>query len=667
MLTRRSVLAATAAAAFWRPEMGAAAEIEPHALDDFFAAPVTRDAALSPSGKRLAVLIERKLNGKRKALVLTSDAAAPADIGQQVIVGDDSYDVNYVEWASEDRLLVTFTREFTRGGRPVIGSRLGRGDSAYSLRRVAAIDADGSDPVILFDNKNTLLRSNFDLSQIVDTLPDDPAHVLMLAAEPQSGAISIYRVNVNTGEAKFVERGGSSTFNFYTHNGVAVLREDAERRGSVVVIRARAPGEREWKVVRRMRGDQWRDFFVVTGTDRPDVLIVGARLEGEDVVSVRELNMRTLAYGAPLSQRAGRDAAGGAVDERRRLIATKYIDDRTTYDFTDKSLAAHYRAMNRFFDDEANVDLWDVDHTHTRFLARVSGPREPGSFYIYDKGAKRLDNLGALYPDLDPARLGKTEVLKVKTRDGAQITAYLTAPPTGRPGPLVVLAHGGPEARDQYGWDRQVQVFAAQGWWVIQPNFRGSGGFGRAFAQAGWRRWGDLMQDDVEDAVAQAIALRGLDARRVAIMGTSYGGYAALMGAAKRPDLYKAAVSICGVTDLPDILAWERREDESGDKWLYRHWVDRIGDPSSEMAKLEAASPRRLAKAFTMPVMLVHGENDGIVPVAQSRAMHRALKSAGKRVEYEEVRSAGHADWEDDVEHGLMKRYVALFSQGFKA
>jgi dipeptidyl aminopeptidase/acylaminoacyl peptidase len=416
-----------------------------------------------------------------------------------------------------------------------------------------------------------------------------------------------------------------------------------------------------------MRSDQRRDFFVVTGTDRPDVLVVGARLEGEDLVTVRELDLRTLRYGPPLFQRAGRDAEDGLVDEQGRLVAAKYLDDRVAWAPADKALSGHLRAMDDFFDRQANVHLFDVDATHTRFLALVRGPREPGSFYLYDKGAKKIEGLGSSYPNLDPERLGEMETLRVKTRDGASIDAYLTAPVGRAPGPLVVLAHGGPEVRDSYDWDRQAQVLAAQGWWVLQPNFRGSGGYGRAFAEAGWRRWGDRMQEDVEDAVAHAVALRKLDPARVAIMGTSYGGYAALMGAARRPDLYKAAISICGVSDLPEMLAWERREDETGDKWLYRHWVERIGDPRTDMARLEAASPRRVAAKLTMPVMLVHGEQDAVVPIDQSRMMHRALRGAGGTVEFREIARAGHADWEDEVEQELVERYVRLIGGAFKA
>jgi len=157
----------------------------------------------------------------------------------------------------------------------------------------------------------------------------------------------------------------------------------------------------------------------------------------------------------------------------------------------------------------------------------------------------------------------------------------------------------------------------------------------------------------------------GLDESRVAIMGTSYGGYAALMGAVRRPDLYKAAISICGLGDLADSLAYDRRDDESADGFVYNYWVSRIGDLRTDAAAIAAASPRLRAAEIDCPVLLVHGVNDRIVQVHQSRQMHEALRAAGKRSDYVEVSGAGHADWEDDVEQSLMERYVALFSRAF--
>ena len=399
-------------------------------------------------------------------------------------------------------------------------------------------------------------------------------------------------------------------------------------------------------------------------TDRPGIVLVSARAEGEDTETVREMDLHTLGYGAPMNARTGRDVMYGLKDSAGRYLGAAYYGARLEYEFNEPALVAHHRALNRFFEKDCDVHLTDVDVARNRFIAYVTGPREPGAWFFYDKEARAIVNIGARR-ELDIDRLGTSETLSVQTRDGVAIEAYLTAPPGGRPGPLVVLPHGGPEVRDTRTWDRQVQVLAAQGWWVLQPNFRGSGGYGENFARQGWTRWGDRMQEDVEDAVAQAIALRGLDAGKVAIMGTSYGGYAALMGAVRRPDLYKAAISICGLGDLPEMLDWENREDDTPGKQIYEFWTRRIGDPVTVMPMLEAASPRRRAVEIACPVLLVHGVEDRIVPVIQSRRMRDALRGAGKTVELVEIDDAGHADWEDSQEQVLMIRYVALLRQAF--
>jgi dipeptidyl aminopeptidase/acylaminoacyl peptidase len=241
------------------------------------------------------------------------------------------------------------------------------------------------------------------------------------------------------------------------------------------------------------------------------------------------------------------------------------------------------------------------------------------------------------------------EALRVTTRDGAEITAYLSRPIAAPKGPLpmVVLPHGGPELRDQLDWDLFAQTYAARGWLVLRPNFRGSGGYGKAFADKGRRRWGDLMQEDVEDCVAHVVGKGWADPARLAICGGSYGGYAALMGTVRKPDLYKVVVSIAGVSDLLEELATTRKED-GADSAVYAYWLATIGDPKADEAMLVAASPARRAAEIKAPVLLLHGTRDGIVDPKQSKIMAKALKAAGKTYEHVEVKGAGHRGWSID-------------------
>lgn len=639
----------------------AAAQAAPYPLETFFTPSRTRAAVLSPSGRRIAILEQLGTEAEPQGVIDLIESSDPEGARRRIELG--AIEAEALEWANDDRLLVRVAIKGNTGTRTMTGSNRRVEGVEFVSRRILSVGADRGDAVIMFQDQRQRLRHSLDMGRVVDLLPQEPDHVLMTAWE-RDGVLGLHRVNINTGSAERIERGGGGTFAWQTQGGVAVMRHDINTRGTMETVYARAPGESDWKLVRRTRVVDAPDFAWVGETDRPGIVLVSARAEGEDTENVREMDLRTLAFGPPIDKRDGRDVMYGLKDSAGRYLGAAYYGERLEYTFSEPALVPHHRALNRFFDNDCDVHLTDVDVARNRFIAFVTGPREPGAWFFYDREARAIVNVGAAR-QLDPARLGATETLSVQTRDGSAIEAYLTAPPGGQPGPLVVLPHGGPEVRDTRAWDRQVQVLAAQGWWVLRPNFRGSGGYGLAFARQGWARWGDRMQEDVEDAVAQAIALRGLDAGRVAIMGTSYGGYAALMGAVRRPDLYKAAISICGVGDLPDILAWENREDDTPGKQIYDFWTKRIGDPATMGSALEAASPRRRAAEVTCPVLLVHGVDDPIVPLFQSRRMRDALRSAGKTVELIEIADSGHADWDDAREQELMTRYVALIRQAF--
>jgi len=661
MITRRAFglgaaaipLAAGSAAA------GRSSEPVPHAIADFYAERHVYDAALSPDGGVIAVLRSEPLNSARSAFVDIVDAAAPSRIKRTLPLGET--EIHYVEWGSEDRLLVTVSKPAPVPPAVMLG-RKGRSGQGFRAYRIVSVKPDGAGSVALF-NDPEMLQTNYDLASVVDYLPEDPRHILMMAADYERGVYALYRVDIATGAAEQTERGNEWTVGWVVNRGAPVLRFDANVRGTAHKVFARAPGAEEWKFVRRTRTDQAPQFAYVGPAPSGDFgcVLVAARVEGEDTVSLRELDLRTLDFGTPIARRDGLDVDGGLVDERGRFLATRWVEDRVTYDFVDRSMAAHFKGINGYLGDERNVRIFDVDAAQNRFIARATGPRDPGQFLYYDKGARQLTVLGVYQPALSTDRLGKAQALKVRTRDGTEICAYLTAPPGGPRGPLVVLPHGGPEARDLMDWDRTVQILASRGWWVLQPNFRGSGGYGQGFVRAGNRRWGERMQEDVEDCVAHVVAAGKVDAARVAIAGISYGGYAALMGAVRRPDLYRACAAICGVSDLPAILRSEKRDDPEG----YEYWVRSMGDPGADRAMLEAASPARRAAEIACPVLLIHGVDDRIVPIEQSRLMARALKDAGKPHELVEVPGAGHADWDDDRDQALMVRLVEFLAGAF--
>jgi dipeptidyl aminopeptidase/acylaminoacyl peptidase len=273
---------------------------------------------------------------------------------------------------------------------------------------------------------------------------------------------------------------------------------------------------------------------------------------------------------------------------------------------------------------------WTADDTKT--LALVQSPSSPPVYYIVDFTTHRADIAAEEYPALAGVVLGDVRQMRYKARDGTSIPAYLTTPASkpNAPVPLVVLPHGGPNARDYFQFDWLAQFLASRGYAVLQPQFRGSTGFGDAFREAGYHQWGGLMQDDVTDGVRAMIDQGIADPHRVCIVGASYGGYAALAGAAFTPDLYSCAVSISGVSDLPALM---REEVPIFGGWIsasLSEWKARVGAPND--SNLSAKSPINSVKTIKAPILIIYGTGDGVVPNAQSEQMARALTAAGKNV-----------------------------------
>lgn len=671
---RRQLLSGVAAAglAATLPSQAVAQGAAPYSLAEFFQYDRLIGVALSPSGEKIALLKETRENGERLALVdvfAVSDLSRPTSRSR---LGD--FQADQMDWANDNRLLIGLIQIVSRDAR-VRSDRSTITDEliTHASRRMISLDTVNGGAVVLFENQPGALNNSIDLGRVVDLLPNDPDHILMISRagarrggvliQGSAGHVTLYRVNVNTGDAERVESGTDQTIGWRTHNGQPVIRVDISPRGTYETLYARAEGSNDWRVLTRRRLTETPEFEYITNGDRPNSILVAARRDGEDTSSIRELDLTSMAYGPPLASRPDRDVAYGVLDDTGRYLGAAYVGDRVEYDISG-GLGAQHRALSGYFGGASNVAFADVSRDQNRLLLHVNGAQDPGSWHLYDVAARHVEALGTRLP-LAAERLSPTEAIDVPTRDGRTIRAYLTGPLHGRPGPLVVLNHGGPELRDALGWDREVQVLAAQGWWVLQPNFRGSGGYGQAFAQSGWGEWGGAMQRDVEDAVARAISLKGLDAGRVAIIGGSYGGYAALMGAVLRPDLYKAAIGWAGVYDLPVFLEYERTSDDTPDDFIYQVWRNRIGDPTANRAAVEAASPSRRAGEIQCPVLLVHGEFDQIVPKSQSELMKRALQAAGKSVDFVEVRNAGHGDWVDEVGVELWRRYVDFLARAF--
>ena len=329
------------------------------------------------------------------------------------------------------------------------------------------------------------------------------------------------------------------------------------------------------------------------------------------------------------------DIAGTITDPGSgRVVGAAYIGDRPEAIFFDAAAAAEHEAIRaqlaRRLGRRVEYYAGSSDRSGRLRVLEVSSDTQPPVSFVYDASSRELTQLFDAYPDVD--RSAETRRVTYQARDGLEIAAYLTLPPGREPKrlALLVLPHGGPHARDSIDWNPELQLFASRGFAVLQMNFRGSTGYGRAFEKAGYREWGGKIQDDIADGVKWAIAEGIADPSRVGIYGASFGGYAALMGAIRTPQLYRAAASYAGVSDLPSML--------SEDRWYGRFVTalnrEAVGRRWSDRERLRAASPRRHARDLAIPVLLGHGEHDAVVPVEHSRALARALRRAGRAHTY---------------------------------
>lgn len=276
-----------------------------------------------------------------------------------------------------------------------------------------------------------------------------------------------------------------------------------------------------------------------------------------------------------------------------------------------------------------------------RVLLLAFSDRNAGDYYLFDRKTRKAERVMSRRSWLPIESLAAMEPVSFKARDGLELHGYLTLPqPHVENPPLVVYPHGGPWARDFWGFDSQVQALATRGFAVLQVNFRGSAGYGVDFLNAGFREWGRKMQDDLTDATRWAVESGKVDPERIAIYGNSYGGYAALMGAVREPDLYRCAISYVGVSDLP--MMFTRGDMQSG-RLTRSHLNEALGNDSEQ---LKARSPAYQAEKIKAKVLLVHGTRDERVPVKHAERMRDALKAAGNP-----------AEWyvETDEAHGFIK------------
>jgi dipeptidyl aminopeptidase/acylaminoacyl peptidase len=600
--------------------------------------PFMSDPQLSPDGKHFAVL--QSVGGRPVAVIYAVDA--PPDAKPTVVSASD-WIVDGLAWAKNDRLVVIIK----------VSKRVGDTDNLmHSWLRAVSVGLDGGDAVMLMKD-NVDLNLNINAARIVDMDLDDPDHVYMQlfvysdmrspadeAADSKRGGRDsrtlfrddLYRVDVRTGAEERVATGSYTTQSWYLdgHGGIVARINQSE---APLVDHLEVYRDKSWVEVGKYDAAADSGAGVLGLSDDGKALMRDVTRDG----STDAITRMDLASGSETTLFAdARYDVGGALTDpfTRRVLGVGYWADKAEYHYFDPKWEGLQKGLEAAFSGvSARAVSWDG--ALDKLIVETDAPRSPTTYYFLDRATHQATPIGSAYPDLNEGDLGEMKPYPYKARDGLDIPAYLTLPPGKAPKnlPMVVMPHGGPDSRDGVAFDWWAQFLANRGYAVLQPNYRGSSGYGRKFTKAGLHQWGLKMQDDIGDGVKRMTADGIADPKRVCIVGASYGGYAALAGAAFSPELYACAVSFAGISDLPEALRAERARygKESG---TASFWISRIGSPYDDSEQLRATSPARHADQVKCPVLLMHGEGDVTVPIRQSELMESALKGAGKPVEF---------------------------------
>jgi dipeptidyl aminopeptidase/acylaminoacyl peptidase len=616
-------------------------------LDDLFSELNVVDAAISTSGRYVAAVVRLE---KADVLVVFDLTTGTRKVVQRVGFAEAGKNLLLhmvsVDWKSDDRMLLRLRvrPEDVLNFYTVSSARIAKlGDRLFS------VDRDGKAVPLLGDNRNSALEGAFNLGDIRAKLPRDPQHILM-ELDGFNGR-SLFKVNIETGRGEQIEKPSENVVGWWLDvNGAPIVRI-SEQRGTVKM--SRKDEENKWRVFYQMRVRDMQEqdeYTPIAPSHEPDKYYVLARPPGHDRIGLYLYDLKQESFEAPLVEHPTFDLDAVRISQDgTRVVYYCYTSHVSICEFKEPKVNAHMRGLRKYFDESANVYVHDSSDDGSGILLFVEGPRDPPTFYYYQLEKKDIQKLGSTRKSLDETARPTASVVRWKAGDGMDLQGYLTLPANAPAAgdaklPLVVHPHGGPEARDHLTFNRWVQFMVARGYAVFQPNFRGSAGFGRAFAESGYGQWGRRMQEDITEGVKMLVEKGMVDGGRMCIVGASYGGYAALAGAALTPDLYKCSVSIAGVSDLDDFIAWRKRNWGS-DSEGYKYWLKAIGNPEADKQKLREVSPVEQADKIRIPVLLIHGTDDFVVPIGQSRAMKRALDRTGRKTELLELDKEGHSYW----------------------
>lgn len=600
-------------------------------VKSFFVNPTISRPALSTDGKTFAFIYS---SGDKQTVF--SLGVAPGNKPVALVnINDPETRLAWLAWANADRLLISAESRnpFSVGVR----SR---------MTQLFGVDRDAKNFGWLGKNWERYGQQQIPViyqDQIVHWTPAVPESVLIEYRNPYESSPDVMRMNVYNGRVSMAQPRGNDIQNWHADAEGNIRAGEATTATNLYRLYARiaAKDKLELMIEHPIFGDSgpvFAGFHEDSGK-----LYVRALQDGR--AAIFEFDMRTKKVGAEVFSHKMVDVddlqRDAGMDER--VVGVRYTVDRPEIRFFDPLAREQHSELSAAFKRQLGSEVFHEVVSQSadgnQQILEVSSDIQPPVYYYHDRAKWGLARVLESRPGLGPQNLAPTKRITYQARDGLTISGYLTLPRGVEPTklPVVVNVHGGPWSRDYIQWDPEVQVLANRGFAVLQINFRGSTGFGRDLLEAGYREWGQKIQDDITDGVKLLIADGTADADRIGIMGGSYGGFATLVGLTRTPELYRAGAAYASVTDIEFLISDDKWYD-----WGYEWHETMVGGERGDAERLRQASPLRNVANVRAPVLLGHGEDDQRVHVRQSRRMAEALRRAGKDVQYLEFPNEIH-------------------------
>jgi dipeptidyl aminopeptidase/acylaminoacyl peptidase len=588
----------------------------------FGSQPDFRSLHMSPDGDKL-VVVQYHPDGYDFARTLDMKTMKSV----MVYAATDQFDIDWCRWANDKRLLCG------------LSAMTSYNETYFQVTRLIGVDWDGKNLVLLkpkqFKKKSVSIGSNIqntsDFSQnqttIVDMKPDDPDNIqIMVSSEGES---CVADMDISTAKLSNLSRRQEYTYRWITDgHGNPRLRNSY---GGWFITDAKGW---KWDILYKTKEDDYNDSFEPYGFgENPDELLYFDNNNGRRALFAMDLahdRKTRLVYANDNVDVLGLETIG----KYDRIVAVYYIEDKLQRYFFDKDIKNIYEMLNATLPGK-NIDIVDEDWNRRYYVVYISSDTEPGGYYRFDSKERKLSMIGHISSKLKNYMLAPMQAIHYPARDNTPIPAFLTMPTDGKKTglPAVILPHGGPSSRDIWDFDLLAQFFAANGYAVLQSNYRGSDGYGKAWlgdgAFHGWKTAIGDITDGTRYLIDQGIA----DPNKICVVGWSYGGYAALMSGIENPLLYKCIVSIAGVCD-PRTLGYNMLRFVGG--YAAQNFIGR------EDEVVKDGSPLERVDEIKIPVFLAHAEEDANVPFNQSKKMYNALKKKNKSVEFVHYEKAAH-------------------------